>query len=140
MAVPNGPRGRPGGAVDLPQSEFAVADDTTTVAELKAVMQRFVAERSWEVFHSPKNLVMGLAVETAELMEHFLWLEGPESRTATRDPAKRGEVADELADVTCYLLALSSVLDIDLSEAVRAKMVKNAAKYPAEQYRGKYQL
>lgn len=117
-----------------------MADDSTTVAELKEVMRRFVAERSWEVFHSPKNLVMGLAIETAELMEHFLWLEGPESRRAAEDSAKRAEIADELADVTCYVLALSNGLGIDLSEAVRAKMVKNAAKYPAEQYRGKYQL
>jgi dCTP diphosphatase len=113
-------------------------DAATTVAALRQAMQRFVDERDWQQFHSPKNLVMGLAVEAAELMEHFLWIDNAESRLVVNDVAKRGEVADELADVACYLLALSNCLGIDLSEAVQTKLVKNAAKYPAEQYRGKF--
>ncbi len=115
-------------------------DTTTTLAELKAAMGRFVAERNWEPFHSPKNLCMGLAVEAAELMEHFLWVDNEESRAARQDPAKLGEIADEMADVTCYLLALSNTLGVDLSEAVLGKLKKNAVKYPAEQYRGRYRL
>src|SRR4051812_13127773 len=41
-------------------------DSSTTVAELRERMRKFVAERDWEQFHSPKNLVMGLSVEVAE--------------------------------------------------------------------------
>jgi len=112
-------------------------DATTTLAALKEALRRFNAERAWEPFHSPKNLVMGLAVEAAELMEPFLWLDLDASRRLTDDPARREAVADELADVTCYLLNLSNVLGIDLSDAVRAKLVKNAAKYPADRVRGR---
>ena len=108
-------------------------DATTTLAELKEVMRRFVAERAWEPYHSPKNLVMGLAVETAELMEHFLWVEGPASHEAARQPGRREAIADELADVACHVLNLSNVLAIDLSDAVVAKVAKNALKYPAKQ-------
>jgi dCTP diphosphatase len=115
-----------------------VADEETNVASLKDAVRRFGAERAWEPFHTPKNLVMGLAVETAELMEHFLWLEGAASHEVAKDPAKKQEVADELADVACYVLNLSNVLGIDLSDAIAAKMVKNALKYPAELYRGRY--
>ena len=43
-----------------------------------------------------------------------------------------------MADVACYLLNLSNVLGIDLSEAIVAKIAKNAVKYPAEQYRGRW--
>ena len=113
-------------------------DTTTTVALLREAMRRFVAEREWERFHSPKNLAMGLAVEAAELMEHFLWVESEPSRQVADDPAKLGEVADEMADVACYLLALSNTLGIDLSEAILAKLAKTAQKYPAEKYRGRY--
>jgi NTP pyrophosphatase (non-canonical NTP hydrolase) len=113
-------------------------DSTTPVAALKEAMQRFVAERDWEQFHSPKNLVMGLAVEAAELMEHFLWVDNEASRQVRHDAARLGEVADEMADVACYLLALSNTLGIDLSEAILAKLAKNAVKYPAEEYRGRY--
>jgi NTP pyrophosphatase (non-canonical NTP hydrolase) len=94
-------------------------------------VSRFAAERNWGPYHSPKNLAMALAVETAELMEPFLWLESDESRRLTTDPAKREAVADELADVAILLMNLSLSLDIDLSEAFTAKLAKNALKYPA---------
>jgi NTP pyrophosphatase (non-canonical NTP hydrolase) len=114
-------------------------DDATTVAELKAAMGRFVAEREWEKFHSPKNLSMGLAIEAAELMEHFLWIDNEESRRLRGNPAKMTEIGDEMADIGCYLLALSNSLGIDLSEAILGKLIKNAQKYPVEKYRGKYE-
>lgn len=115
-------------------------DTTTTLAALKEAMRRFVAERDWEQFHSPKNLVMGLSVEAAELMEHFLWIDNEASRQVVHDKATLGEVADEMADVACYLLALSNQLGIDLSEAILAKLVKNAVKYPVEKCRGRYRV
>ena len=115
-------------------------DETTTVAALRDAMRCFVAERSWEPFHSPKNLSMGAAVEAAELMEHFLWVDNEASRQVSQDPGKMGEIADEIADVACYLLALCNTLAIDLSNAVVAKLAKNAIKYPADKYRGRYQL
>src|SRR4051812_45535733 len=115
-----------------------MADATTTFDVLKDAVRRFAAEREWEPFHSPKNLVMGLSVEAAELMEHFLWMDAEASRRIGADPARLGEVADEMADVACYLLGLSNVLGIDLSMAVEQKIAKNAVKYPAEQYRGRW--
>src|SRR5436309_16077235 len=90
-------------------------DNTTTLATLKEAVRRFAAEREWEPYHSPKNLVMGLAVEAAELMEHFLWMENAASREIVRDPARLSEVADEMADVAVYLLNLSLTLGVDLS-------------------------
>jgi NTP pyrophosphatase (non-canonical NTP hydrolase) len=115
-----------------------MADAVTTLAELKEALRRFAAEREWEAFHSPKNLSMSLAVEAAELMEHFLWVDSEASRQLVQDPVKLAEVADEAADVACLLLNLSNVLDLDLSEAIRTKMVKNALKYPVEKYRGRF--
>ena len=114
-------------------------DATTTVASMRDAVRRFADERSWDPFHTPKNLVMGLAVETAELMEHFLWVEGAASRRLVDDPAKRNAIAEELADVCAHLLNLTNSLGIDLSDALAAKLVKNAVKYPVEKYRGKYE-
>jgi dCTP diphosphatase len=118
----------------------AMADATTTVADLKRAMAEFVQARNWERFHSPKNLSMSLAAEAAELMEHFLWMENAESRTECLDPAKRQAIGEEMADVTCLLCALSNATGIDLSEAVAAKLIKNAVKYPAERFQGRYRL
>ena len=117
-----------------------MSDQTTLVAALREAMARFVAEREWEKFHSPKNLSMALAVEAAELMEHFLWIDNDASRAEMRDPKKREEAGEEIADVACLLFALCNALDLDLSDAVRRKMAKNVLKYPVEKCRGRYRV
>lgn len=117
-----------------------MADAATSVADLKLAMAEFVRARDWEQFHSPKNLGMSLAVEAAELMEHFLWMDNAQSRTEALDPTKRIAIGEEMADVACLLLAMSNATGIDLSEAVLAKLVKNATKYPADRFQGRYRL
>jgi NTP pyrophosphatase (non-canonical NTP hydrolase) len=107
-------------------------DEQTTLAELKAEVLAFARERDWEQFHSPKNLSMALAAEAGELMEHFLWLESE----ASRERARREDVADELADILLYALEFANVTEIDLARAMRNKMVKNGVKYPVEKSRG----
>lgn len=113
-------------------------DDETTIAELRRLVDEFVSERDWHQFHTPKNLSIALAIEAAELMEHFQWLDPAESRSVAHDPAKLAAVGEELADVVCYALALANELGLDVSTAMRDKTIKNAAKYPADEYRGRW--
>ncbi|MGD9645582.1 MAG: nucleotide pyrophosphohydrolase [Pirellulales bacterium] len=114
------------------------SDKQTTVAALRAVVAEFVAERDWRQFHTPKNLAMSLAIEAAELMEHFQWLTPRESRELAGDEEKLGEVADEISDVLCYALALANELEIDVAAAFNRKMAANRQKYPADEFRGRY--
>ena len=113
-------------------------DTQTRVATLRELVEQFVSQRDWHQFHCPKNLSMALAIEAAELMEHFQWLTTDASRTLTDDADRHAQVADELADILCYALALANELQIDISTAIRSKMVKNAAKYPADEFRGRF--
>jgi len=113
-------------------------DSSTTLADLRSLVRQFVDERDWRQFHAPKNLSMSLAIEAAELMEHFQWIDAAESRQAAGDAQRLAPIREELADVLCYVLALANELEIDLSTAVMDKMAKNALKYPAEQSRGRY--
>ncbi len=113
-------------------------DRQTTVAECRDLVCEFVDERDWRQFHTPKNLAMALTIEAGELMEHFQWIDGDASRGVAADADKLTAVADELADVMCYALAMANELDIDLAAAIEAKMEKNRAKYPADEYRGRY--
>lgn len=113
-------------------------DNETNVAELRKLVRQFVDARDWRQFHSPKNLSMALAIEAAELMEHFQWLTPDASRTIGNDPQELTAVGEELADVLCYALAIANELDIDVSTAMRDKMHKNERKYPADQYKGRY--
>lgn len=115
-----------------------MSDTTTNLEELKRLIREFVDERDWQQFHSPKNLSMALAIEAAELMEHFQWIGQSESRAIADDPKKLAAVGEEIADVFAYSLALADVLGLDMADTVRAKMVKNVAKYPAEEFRGRF--
>jgi dCTP diphosphatase len=104
------------------------------LSQITARLERFVAERDWDQFHSPKNLTMALAGELGELTEHFQWLTEAESRALP--PATLAAVAEELADVQIYLLLLARQLKIDVLDAVSEKMAQNERKYPADAVRG----
>lgn len=120
------------------QSLPASGDKQTSVFELREVVRQFVEERNWRQFHSPKNLSMSLAIEAAELMEHFQWLTVDESRKLADDDDRRPAIAEELADVISYALALANEMNIDVTTTLREKMKKNAVKYPAEKYFGRF--
>ena len=109
---------------------------TDVLQELQDLVIRFRDERDWEQFHSPKDLALGLQVEAAELAELFLWKTRDESGADLNDANFRGRMADELADVQTYLLYLAHAAGLDLNQAVRNKLEKNAAKYPVEKARG----
>lgn len=106
-----------------------------TIASLQLQYRQFVAERDWEQFHNPKNLVMALAGEVGELTEIFQWLTHEESAAAMGDEGRATEIRDELADVFAYLIRLADVLGVDLERAFTAKMVKNARRYPVDRAR-----
>ncbi len=108
------------------------------MSDIKALTQKikkFVNERDWEQFHNPKDLALSLALEAAEVLEHFQWKKPEQVEAHARDCKE--EIADELADVACYLFELADNLGIDLAQAVENKLAKNALKYPVEKSKGR---
>ena len=106
-----------------------------SLENLRTQLADFAERRDWDQFHSPKNLAMALIAEAAELVEHFQWLSEDESRQPP--PAKRNEVAMELADILIYLIRTADKLDIDLVQAAVAKIALNEQRYPVEKVRGR---
>lgn len=106
------------------------------VKGLSEALAAFSAERDWDQYHSPKNLVMALTGEVGELTEVFQWLSEAQSKSVATNPDTATAVREELADVTLYLVRLASVLGVDLNEAVTLKLQKNALKYPVDKARG----
>ena len=105
-------------------------DARTTLDDLRTVVERFIAARNWEGYHSPKNLAISIAIEAGEIMEHFQWCTAEESRQLVSEPTRKAEVADELADVVIYCLSLANQLDVDLSKAVLEKLERNEGRFP----------
>ena len=111
-------------------------DSKTTIAEIKSLVGEFVDQRDWQQFHSPKNISMALAVEAAELMEHFQWISMEDSRQV--DSQQLEAIGEEIADVFCYTIAMANSLDLDLTSIFERKMEKNRQKYPASEYQGRF--
>ncbi len=112
-------------------------DDVTTVGALRAAVDEFIRQRDWYRFHTPKNLAMSIAIESAELMEHFQWYGLEESAARLADPAIHAEVSDELADVLIYCLSFANASQIDVSEAVQKKLARNQVRFPVDKVAGK---
>jgi NTP pyrophosphatase (non-canonical NTP hydrolase) len=92
------------------------------IQQLTAKMNAFVSAKGWYEADSkrpqtPKNLAISLALEAAEILEHFQWRE---------QTSNKGDLGSELADVALYLLQLASVSDIDLEQAILDKLEINA--------------
>jgi NTP pyrophosphatase (non-canonical NTP hydrolase) len=121
---------------DASRSDQPPNDTQTSLYDLRQVVRQFVEERDWMQFHSPKNLSMSLAIEAAELMEHFQWISATESREFD-EPAKAA-AGEELADVICYALAIANELQLDVSTTLLKKMQKNRQKYPVKDFRGRF--
>ncbi len=107
-----------------------MTDSETTIAALREHLRQFVADRHWEHYHTPKNLAMSIAIEAAELMEHFQWSTPEGSQRMAQDPATRGEIAAELADILIYCLHLANQMEIEVSSALEAKLALNERRFP----------
>lgn len=94
-------------------------------------LRTFSEQRDWLRFHTPKNLAMALSVEVSELVEIFQWLT-PEESQLVMSGERGDEVADEIADVTIYLLRLADVLEVDLDDVVSRKVARNARRFPKQ--------
>ena len=112
-----------------------LGDAMTTILDLRRAVHNFVNERDWYQFHSPKNLSMSIAIEAGELMECLQWQPGNEAIGAIG----RQIIIDELADVIIYCLAMANAMHVhDLGQAIYDKIEDNGAKYPADEFKGRY--
>ena len=118
-------------------SDSFATDEQITLGALRLAVHQFVAERDWVHYHSPKNLAMSIAIEAAEIMEHFQWLSTEEAAERMGDAAARAEVADELADVLIYCLSFANSSGIDISQSIQQKLARNQVRFPVERVHGR---
>jgi len=103
------------------------------VGEMQELQQRirsFADRRSWDVFHTPKNLSMALAAEAGELLAEFQWLTADESMFEGLSFEQRDSIEMEIADVMIYLVRLCDVLQIDLMRVAATKLAINESRFP----------
>ena len=99
--------------------------------KIKQKINKFVKDRDWEQFHSPKNLAMALSVEASELVEIFQWLKDSDIKKVDKE-----KVFEQIADIFFYLLRIAEKMNIDIEKSFHKKMLINIKKYPVKLAKG----
>lgn len=107
-----------------------MTDSSTTLSELCDAVNAFVSARNWQVYQTPKNLSMSIAIESAELMELFQWVSNEDTPKNASEIENLNAIKDELADIFIYCLSLANVCNIDISSAVKEKLKINEIRFP----------
>jgi NTP pyrophosphatase (non-canonical NTP hydrolase) len=114
-------------------------DNNSSVSFFKNEVQKFVRDRNWTKFHTPKNLIQALSIEVSELSEVFLFKD-ISLDTINSDKELLENISDEISDVFIYLISLVNSINLDLTSAFIKKMEKNKDKYSVEEFNnGSYQ-
>lgn len=106
----------------------------TVIDNLTRLAVAFRDQRDWKQFHNPKDMILSLNLEAAELLELVQWKNGAELEESLTQ--RREDLADELCDVLYWVLAIAHDRGINLEEAFPRKIRKNEAKYPIHKAKG----
>jgi len=110
-------------------------DSNTTFKTVKSLIEKFIQDRDWKKFHTPRNLAESISIESAELLEIFQWTTNDEDWSVMQDESKL-KMQEELADILIYCFSLSNAAGIDIVQSLLSKIKRNEAKYPTELYKG----
>lgn len=114
----------------LYEGNHIMNDDSTTLSQIKALINEFKAKRGWGK-EDPKDIALSLVLESSEVLEHFQWLTGQDVAT---NPKIKQAIGEEMSDVLWWVVSLGLALDIDVAEAFAHKIVKNNEKYPTSSF------
>lgn len=109
---------------------------TDSLQALQSKIVDFRNKRNWKQFHNPKDCAISLALEAAEVLEHFQWKNAEEMKAHVIK--NKTEISEELADVLYWVLLMSYDLKIDIAKASYTKLKKNEEKYPVNKAKGKH--
>ena len=96
--------------------------------EIIQALLKFRNERDWEQFHNSKDLALAISIESAELLELFLWKKADEANT--------DKVKEELADIFSFAFLLAEKYGFDVNDIILEKIKTNEKKYPVDKAKG----
>jgi len=108
-------------------------DHSTSVSYFKHQVKKFIEERNWSVYHTPKNLVQAINCEAGELSQLLLFKDYKVEEILNNQKLLT-DISDEIADVFIYLISLINALELDLSQIFINKMEKNKKKYSSKEF------
>ena len=92
----------------------------------------FCDARDWRKYHTPKELTIGMATESSELLQLFRFMSDEHIAEMFEDPKQRQAIEDEVADTLLFLLRFADLNGIDLPTARSSKLKRNGERYPID--------
>ncbi|MDY5399005.1 MAG: nucleotide pyrophosphohydrolase [Collinsella sp.] len=90
----------------------------------------FCDARDWRKYHTPKELAIGMATESSELLQLFRFMNDERIAEMFEDTEQRQVIEDEVADTLLFLLRFADLNEIDLPAALSSKLKRNGERYP----------
>ncbi len=111
----------------------AMDDESNTVRDLKRLAADHATARGWDDLHNPKDLAIGIATESAELLQLFRFKSTAEVEALLRQTQFREAAEDELGDIVFLLARFASKCGYDLSRALQRKLSSDDERHRSEQ-------
>ncbi len=102
----------------------------TDIEEIVKELIKFRDDRDWEQFHNSKDLALALSIESAELLELYLWKKA--------DEANSNRVKEELADIFSFAFLLAEKYGFNVKDIILDKIKSNGEKYPIDKAKGSH--
>lgn len=99
---------------------------------MTAQVRDFCDARDWRKYHTPKELAIGMATESSELLQLFRFISDTRIAGMFDNPDQRQAIEDEVADTLLFLLRFSDLNGIDLPKALSSKLKRNDERYPVD--------
>lgn len=99
---------------------------------MTAQVRDFCDARDWRKYHTPKELAIGMATESSELLQLFHFMSDERIAEMFEDAEQRQAIEDEVADTLLFLLRFTDLNDIDLPAALSSKLKRNGERYPID--------
>lgn len=109
--------------------------------KLDAMMKQvrdFCDARDWRKYHTPKELAIGMATESSELLQLFRFMSDERIAEMFEDDEQRQAIEDEIADTLLFLLRFADLNRINLPAALSSKLKRNGERYPGDASSNEY--
>lgn len=90
----------------------------------------FCDARDWCKYHTPKELAIGMATESSELLQLFRLMSDERIAEMFEDTEQRQAIEDEVADTLLFLLRFADLNRINLPAVLSSKLIRNGERYP----------
>ena len=98
----------------------------------------FCDARGWRKYHTPKELAIGMATESSELLQLFRFMSDERIAEMFDNHDQRQVIEDEVADTLLFLLRFADLNGIDLPKALSSRLKRNDERYPVDASSSEY--